>query len=132
MLLLERNLSIIFSSRSFVGLAIILRSHWLWAATGNHHSMCEARQGLTLSLEDYALPPCPVMSQLLLPSIPSMMNGQEPYMLIKLNLNKLSSWMLCLIASPALSSHLVHKLLQGSGISAGQGPPWSILLRIKF
>lgn len=31
-----------FPSKSFVGLALMLRPHWLLAVTGNHHMMYEA------------------------------------------------------------------------------------------
>lgn len=39
--LLKRNPSFMFPSRSFVVLAFILRSQWLWAAPGNYHMMLD-------------------------------------------------------------------------------------------
>jgi hypothetical protein len=58
-----------------------------------------------------------------------MMAGQDPYMVIKLNKNKLSSWMMRLISSSALSSYLNSKLLQGRGLCSGTF--LNILLRAK-
>lgn len=73
------------------------------------------KSGSALHLKT-VLPWCPNESDTA-PECTTVTAGQDPHSIFKLNKNKLSSWMMRLISSSALSSRLDPKLLQVRGPS---------------